>query len=102
MKGSDAVIIQFVSFETTLSEEEILAIARERADRFRSLPGLVQKYYVRLAEPNRYGGVYLWDSVESLVSFRESALAASIPEAYEVVGAPSAEILETLFRLRQE
>jgi heme-degrading monooxygenase HmoA len=96
------MIIQIVKFETTLSEDEVLAVARERADRFRALPGLVQKYYVRLDGPDRYGGVYVWDSVESLKSFRGSDLAASIPAAYRVVGEPEVEILETLFPLREE
>jgi len=51
------MVIQIVKFQTTLSEEEVLAIAKERADQFRALPGLVQKYYVKLPQPNQYGGV---------------------------------------------
>ncbi|MEN8151339.1 MAG: YdhR family protein [Planctomycetota bacterium] len=96
------MIIQVITFETTLSEEQVLATARERADRFRALPGLVQKYYVRLDRPNRFGGVYLWDSRESMDAYRQSDLAATIAEAYGVVGRPEIQILETLFDLRED
>ena len=95
------MIIQIVKFESALSEEEVLAVAKERADQFRSLPGLVQKYYVKLGQSNQYGGIYIWDSMESLSSYRESDLASSIPEAYKVIGSPTVEILDTLFQLRE-
>lgn len=95
------MFIMTVKFETTLSEEEVLAVAKERADRFRALPGLLQKYYVKLEQPNQFGGVYIWDSMASLSSYRKSELAASIPLAYKVVGTPRVEILEGLFQLRE-
>ena len=95
------MIIQIIKFETTLSEDEVLSTAKERADQFRSLPGLLQKYYVKLGPPNQYGGVYIWDSMESLKSYRESDLADSIPAAYKVIGPPTVEILDTLFQLRE-
>ena len=95
------MIIQFVRLESSLSEDEVLAIAKKRAEKFRAVPGLIQKYYVKLNEPNHYGGIYLWDSTESLNAFRETELAKSIPAAYQVVGAPKIEILEGLFTLRE-
>jgi heme-degrading monooxygenase HmoA len=94
------IIIQVVKFESALSEADVLRTANERADQFRALPGLIQKYYVKLDRPNHYGGVYLWDSIESLTAYRESDLAASIPKAYEIVGKPSMEILTTVLELR--
>ena len=53
-----------------------------------------------MKEPDAYGGIYLWDSVESLKAFRESDLAASIPEAYEITEAPNIEMMDVLFKLR--
>jgi len=94
------MIIQIVKFETTLTEEEVVAVANERIERFRALPGLIQKYYIKLAEPNHYGGVYIWDSREAMATYRQSDLASSIAAAYKVKGAPTMEILETLFPLR--
>ena len=95
------MIIQIIKFQSELSEDEVLAVAEERVGQFRALPGLLQKYYVKLDQPNYYGGVYVWDSMDSLSAFRQTELAASIPAAYKVVGAPSIEILNTLFQLRE-
>ena len=95
------MIIQIIKFESALSEDEVLLTAKERADQFRAIPGLLQKYYVKLSQPNQYGGVYLWDSMDSLSSYRESDLAASIPAAYKVMGPPTIEILDTLFQSRE-
>ncbi len=36
--------------------------------------------------------------MESLTSYRESDLAASIPEAYEVMGPPNVEIFDAVFQ----
>jgi len=94
------MIIRMVKFETALPQEELLAIARKRADRFRRLPGLLQKYYIKLEKPNHYGGVYVWDSKEAMDAYTKSDLAASIPTAYKVVGKPSVEVIDTLFQLR--
>ena len=95
------MVIQIVKFETTLSEDEVLAAAKERVTQFQSLPGLLQKYYVKLPQPNQYGGVYVWDSMESLRSYRESDLAATLPAAYRVKDPPSVEVFDTLFQLHE-
>lgn len=98
---SKRIIVLVVEFETALSEDEVLAVARERAPRFRAIPGLLQKYYVKAGGPNRYGGIYVWDSMDALNAYRESDLAASIPDAYRVIGAPETRVFETLFPLRE-
>ena len=56
---------------------------------------------MKLDQSDEYGGIYVWDSPESLKSYRESDLAASIPEDYEIVEAPNIEILDVLFKLRE-
>ena len=94
------MIVQFVQFETALSEEEVLAVAKERLPQFRAVPGLVQKYYLKLQKPNHFGGFYIWRSREDLMAFRESELAKTIPHAYQVVGVSDVEIAEMFFPLR--
>lgn len=94
------MIIQLIKLRTSLPEEELLRRAKEREPRFQALPGLLQKYYVKLGAPGYYGGVYVWDSKESLQAYRASDLAASIPGAYEISGAPEIENMEVLFQLR--
>jgi len=95
------MIIEIVKLKSELSEEELLRIAKERKPQFEALPGLLQKYYVKLGQPGQYGGVYVWDSKESQQSYRESDLAASIPQAYKIIEAPDIEILDVLFQLRE-
>jgi hypothetical protein len=56
---------------------------------------------VKPGRANHYGGIYLWDSMESLSAFRESDLAASIARSYKVKGEPRVEILDVLFQLRE-
>ena len=94
------MIIQIVKFKTALSEEELLKVAGERMPRFKALPGLLQKYYVKLDEPGHYGGIYVWDSPASLKSYRESDLTATISQAYQVIGMPEVELMDVLFPLR--
>lgn len=94
------MILQFIKLKSALPEEELLRRAKEREPRFKALPGLLQKYYVKLAAPGYYGGVYVWDSQESLQAYRASDLAASIPDAYEISEAPDIEIMEVFFQLR--
>lgn len=92
--------VQFVKFKSGLADEQVRRTIEKRAPQFRALPGLVQKYYVREPETGEYAGIYFWESEEALNEFRTSDLARSIPEAYEVVGAPRVEILEVLCPLR--
>ena len=95
------MFVQIVQFESTLSKEELMAVARKRLPQYKAKPGLLQKYYIKGSKPNHYGGVYIWDSMESLEANRESDLAKSIPNEYKVVGQPSVEIHEAVIQLRE-
>jgi len=95
------MIIQTIKFASRLSEEEVMKVAREREPQFQAIPGLTQKYYVKLEKDRYYGGIYVWDSIESLNAYRASDLARSIPEAYGVVGTPEIETMDMLFQLRK-
>jgi len=94
------MIMQIVKLKSALNETDLLAVAHERAPDFRAIPGLVQKYYARLQGEREYAGVYLWDSMESLVAYRESELAKTIAAAYRTVEPPVIEFGEVLFPLR--
>lgn len=93
------MIVLTVKFESDLSEQEVYQVAEERLPQFREVPGLVQKYYLKCAQPNWYSGVYIWDSLESMKNFRATELAASIPLAYQVKGQPQMEVSEVFTQL---
>lgn len=94
------MIIQKITFTTELTEEDVVQIAHERADDFRALPGLIQKYYFKTSEPNQYGGLYIWESEDQMARYKASDLAKSIPAAYNIKGMPEIETLNILFELR--
>lgn len=94
------MIIQIIKLKSELPQESLLEKARARAPQFEAIPGLIQKYYVKTAQPGQFAGIYVWDSMESIQSFRESDLAKSIPQAYEVIEAPDIEVMDMLFQLR--
>ncbi len=77
------MIIQSVKFKSALSEAEIQQVMEERAPQFRALPGLLQKYYLRDIQTGEVGAVYIWDSEESLRTYRQSDLARTIASAYK-------------------
>ena len=95
------MVIQIIKLKSDLSEEELLNKAREREPQFKSIPGLLQKYYVKLSQPGQFGGIYVWESEESLNSFRKSDLAATIPQAYKLSEPPDLETMDVLFQLRE-
>ena len=95
------MIIQSVRLRSNLPQDELLARAKERKPQFEAMPGLVQKYYLNLPEEGEYMGFYIWDSMESLLAFRETDLAKSIPAAYEVLGPPEIEVSQMMFQLRE-
>jgi hypothetical protein len=76
------MIVHFVRFASPLSPDDVRNVMRERAPRFRAVQGLIQKHYGDDGE-GHYCGIYLFDSQESLDSFRDSDLARSIPAAYQ-------------------
>ncbi len=65
------MIVQFVKFESRLTEAEAFSKAKERLAQFKEIPGLLQKYYVKLDQPKSYGGIYVWDSAQSMQAYRE-------------------------------
>ena len=95
------MLIQIIKLKSALKEKDLIKKAKEREPQFKAIPGLLQKYYVKTGEQGQFGGIYVWDSPESLKSFQKSDLAASISKAYEVTESPDIEILDVLFQLRE-
>jgi len=90
-----------VKFKSGLSLDELLRISEERADGYRAIDGLQQKYYLKYSE-NEYGAVYIWDSEEDIKQFRESDRAKTIASAYKVEGTPEMTVAEVVMTLRED
>ena len=102
-KGADVsqpTYAVFVRLRTDLDRSEIERVMRERAPEFRALEGLEQKYYLEGSEPGEYAGFYLWRSLDDVVHYRESDLAATIAAAYQGIGAPSVDVFKIVMPLR--
>ncbi len=94
-------IMLIVRLKTKLTESKMLEIAHKREPEFAAIPGILQKYYIKTGEPGEFGGIYIWDSQESLDEFRQSELAATIAKSYEATEPPQIEIVDIMFQLRK-
>jgi heme-degrading monooxygenase HmoA len=96
------MIIQIVRYKSGLSHEEVAELFEVRESRYREVPGLIQKYYLHYGETREHGGVYVWDSLESLQKWRETNLAESLEETYKVERPPHQELADVMLVLRTE
>lgn len=96
------MIIQIVRYASGLSDEEVQQRFEERAAGYRQVDGLLQKYYVRYPETGEFGGVYVWDSEDSLQRWREGHLAETLASVYKVEGEAKAELAEVTLVLHPE
>lgn len=93
--------ILFVRIKSSLSAEEFERRLAERRPRFREVAGLVQKINGRDGETGDVCGIYFFESKDTLAEFRETALARTIPTAYEAVDVRR-ETYEVLYPLWPE
>jgi len=95
------MIIQIIRFKTSLSHDEVNQRFNDRADQYRKVAGLIQKYYVKFDE-GEYGGVYIWDSKESLNAWRNTNLSGTVAATYQVEGDPSRQLAEVMLVLKKD
>ena len=93
--------VVFAMFESELSSEEVEQTMRQRAEKFREVDGLVQKYFVHDEENGRYGACFIFESMEARDAYFESDLSAGVGEAYAVKGTPEVTKAKLLFPLRE-
>lgn len=97
---SNAKIMLRVKFRSPLPLEDVSNIINSRADDFRSLPGLIQKYYLYNESSGEYAGLYLWESKEAIDDYLASELRVTIGSAYQTEGTPDIEVYEIIKTLR--
>lgn len=81
-------------FKSGLPAETVLDVVEDRAEQYRSVPGLIQKFYVRDDQSQHIGGVFVFDSKEHLQAFQDSELAQSTRTAYQFTESPTVRVLE--------
>jgi len=94
------MIVTIVRFTSGLPDEEVLRLYESRVARYREVPGLVRKYYLRYPDSGQHGAVYVWESAEALAAFQASPLGRSIGDVYRVQGEKSSEVCEVVLKLR--
>jgi heme-degrading monooxygenase HmoA len=94
------VIVSLVRFRSRLSDDRVQAVFEERSDGYRKVPGLMEKIYLRFPATGEYGAVYVWDSEDALARFRETELARTIPDAYQVEAPATTEVADVRLVIR--
>jgi hypothetical protein len=94
--------ILIVKFRSGLPDREVSRLMEERLPQVRAAAGLLQKFYARETSTGDYVGVHLFDSEESMLSYRNSDLARSIAAVYHAADPPRIEMLTVTFPLLAE
>ena len=100
-KMNQPSLILLVKFKSPLSLEEVTKVIDSRIDEFSALKGLQQKYYLQEPSTQEYAGLYLWESKEDFLAYRDSELRATIAKAYQTEGEPRIEVFNVLKPLRE-
>lgn len=91
----------FAMFESALDADAVQETMRARAEKFREVDGLVQKYFLHDESTARYGAFFIFDSAESRDAYLNSPLSAGVGDAYEIEGTPDVTKATLLFPLRE-
>ncbi|MBA4166103.1 MAG: YdhR family protein [Chitinophagaceae bacterium] len=83
MKNAEAVLS--VKFNSTLSAEKLQNVCQENLETFRSVPGLIQKYYLAEKSTGAISGIYLFETASARAAFWTSEVAKDIPARYGVI-----------------
>ena len=93
--------VLLVRIKSSLEFEKLERRLLERKPGFLEVPGLVQKIFGHDPASGDLCGIYFFESREALDAYRATALAKSIPDAYEATDVRR-EVFEELYRLRPE
>ena len=83
MKTAEALLS--VKFNTTLKEQELSELCQADLDYFRSVRGLIQKYYILDSSTGTVNGIYLFETKTARAAYWASKLARSIPKRYGLI-----------------
>src|ERR1041385_1965021 len=67
-----------------ITPDQIRAAFDEAAPKFRNVPGLVRKYFLRSSDCRTAGGVYLWNDEPAAHAFMQERVAPMIRAKFHV------------------
>lgn len=100
-RGYDVQVL-LILYKSALSIDRVMELFRERAKHYEKVPGLLQKFYVHDPLTDEVGGVYVFDSTESVEKFRGSDLERSIQNTYQFTERPSIQALDVVQVLHEQ
>jgi heme-degrading monooxygenase HmoA len=74
-------VVQF-ALPKSVSLEEAARIFESSAPKYKNLPGLIRKYYLRSEDGRRAGGVYLWESKAAAEAVYNGEWRARVKQLY--------------------
>lgn len=83
MKTAEALLS--VKFNTSLKLDQLNELCEADLEYFRSVRGLIQKYYIVDSSTKTVNGIYLFESKTAKASYWASKLARSIPRRYGLI-----------------
>jgi hypothetical protein len=83
MKTAESLLC--VRFNSTYNLEELNEICLADLENFRTVPGLVQKYYITEEYSGAFSYIYLFESKTTRTAFSVSDLARKIPSKYRMI-----------------
>ena len=83
MKNAKAVLS--VKFNSTFSPEHLSNVCQEDVDIFRSVPGLLQKYYLTEVSTGSISGFYIFETRAHRANFWSSEVAENLPARYGII-----------------
>ena len=96
------MIIELVRFASRLTADEVLERFEDGSGKYRQVPGLLQKYYIHSPATDEYGGVYVWDTEDSLQAWRETYPLSTLAGTYQVRDEAHRELLDVMVVLHAD
>jgi hypothetical protein len=92
--------VQIVRFKSALPDSIVFSVIEKRKVAFLKVRGLVQKYYLRDPITLEFCGIYLWATEQDFLEFKNSDLAKSSKEAYQINGQARVELYNMIYPLK--
>lgn len=88
-------------FASNKTQEELDELSNAGLEKFRSLPHLGQKYYVKNEQTGQVGGIYVFHTRQAAEDYAHGPIVASVRERYGIDGELTLEILDVLMTLSE-